>query len=120
MHCDDMVIIMKTLLIFFLIIMAMADLPQAQAQSVGGTCSGVTSAGPDSNGNDLVCSSGTWALADMQAVASNTTAMTVHSNGYISLTTGGTTTGYMGSSGLLVLPGVSVTTASATAGAVGF
>ncbi|MDD1532711.1 hypothetical protein C7U89_01460 [Bradyrhizobium sp. WBOS4] len=48
-------------------------------------------------------------------IASGTTKVTANTTGYISFTTGGTTTGYMDSSGRFILPGVSTTgTVSAT------
>lgn len=42
-------------------------------------------------------------------IASGTTSVTTNSNGYISLSTGGTTTGYFDTAGRLVVPGISIT-----------
>ncbi|AMA60140.1 beta strand repeat-containing protein [Bradyrhizobium sp. CCGE-LA001] len=42
-------------------------------------------------------------------IASGTTKMTANQTGYISFTTGGTTTGYMDTSGKFILPGISTT-----------
>ena len=66
------------------------------------------------------CAGSAWeSLADVaaaggttpDALVSDTTRVTANETGYISLTTGGTTTGYFDTAGRLVVPGVSVTTA---------
>ncbi|AMA60138.1 hypothetical protein [Bradyrhizobium sp. CCGE-LA001] len=44
-------------------------------------------------------------------IASGTTRVTANTTGYISFTTGGTTTGYMDTAGKFILPGISLTTA---------
>ncbi|WP_275200258.1 tail fiber domain-containing protein [Bradyrhizobium sp. CSA207] len=50
-------------------------------------------------------------------ITSGTTKVTANTTGYISFTTGGTTTGYMNTAGVFVLPGISTTgTVSATDG----
>jgi len=52
-----------------------------------------------------------------QAIVSGTTNVTANTSGYISLTTGGTTTGYFDTVGRLMVPGISTTGAiSATSG----
>ncbi|WP_453973247.1 beta strand repeat-containing protein [Amorphus sp. MBR-141] len=45
-------------------------------------------------------------------ITSGTTVVTANTTGYISLTTGGTTTGYFDTAGRLIVPGISVTTAN--------
>jgi len=67
------------------------------------------------------CSGSSWqslvAAADggePDAIVSGTTSVTANTSGYISLTTGGTTTGYFDTAGRLVVPGISVTTNQAS------
>jgi len=52
-------------------------------------------------------------------IASGTTKVTANTTGYVSFTTGGTTTGYMDTAGNFILPGVS-TTAAVSAGTTGY
>lgn len=53
-------------------------------------------------------------------ITSGTTAVTANTTGYISLTTGGTTTGYLDTTGRLVVPGVSVTTLNGVSSTTGY
>lgn len=70
--------------------------------------------------DDLVyCNSGVYVSATVSGggggatdnIVSGTTSVYANGTGYISFTTGGTTTGYFDTAGRLVVPGISVTTA---------
>lgn len=59
-------------------------------------------------------------LVSADSITSGTTLVTANTTGYISLTTGGTTTGYFDTAGRLVVPGVSVTTANGISSTNGY
>jgi hypothetical protein len=54
---------------------------------------------------------GIVAAANGDNIASGTTRVTANTSGYVSFTTGGTTTGYMDTAGNFILPGISLTAA---------
>ncbi len=79
--------------------------PQTQKLTANGICW--------SDGTDILCdgtaglASGGGTVAD--SLISGTTRVTANTTGYVSFTTGGTTTGYMDTAGNFILPGVSTT-----------
>lgn len=92
---------------------------EVQVSNSGVSCSSTTAGAIRyTSGNLQYCNgtaftslvSGTTGLT-LDNITSGTTKVTANSNGYISLTTGGSTTGYFDTSGRMVVPGISVTTA---------
>ncbi|PIZ31781.1 MAG: hypothetical protein COY40_01245 [Alphaproteobacteria bacterium CG_4_10_14_0_8_um_filter_53_9] len=62
------------------------------------------------SGNSLLYNGSAWVNQTLDKIVSGTTNVTARTDGTISFTTGGVTTGYFDTAGRLVVPGISVTT----------